>query len=439
MIWHLLIFLSCSLLLIILSARIYNSFFNTLSLILVWWLGWSFISVLDLGSVAFPNTNVEFLALLFGASMVVGSFCFQSKGASSTSISVENGNASRLLNLIGYTLVVPVILVSLFLLYKTIVIFMNEGVDLMHIRIRFFQIGKNGNLWFSSKIFSALYFILSGVCFHFLLISSMAQLVLLKKKLPMVLLILLVVIETAFKLSRGPLYSLGVCGLYLVFCFPEFLKLTKKHVVRIALGGALSVPAFYLISLARNNSFFRAVFNYHTVGFTLFSKMMENDNFFITNDPSFGRMTLGGLDYLYTIFLRGLGEKMFSSPTHLNLFYQSYKIVTGDKLPTHHWFYTHNSFYTMISSPYWDFGDIGVVFIGLLIGYYVRKFEISFRDKKDLISLVWLLFIFYNCIMGIFGATFETPGFWVVLSILVMVTKYSRVNDSQLKGTQQII
>lgn len=85
----------------------------------------------------------------------------------------------------------------------------------------------------------------------------------------------------------------------------------------------------------------------------------------------------------------------------------------------------------MLSSPYRDFGDMGVLLFGLIAGLLLTYYEAQYESYHSTFALIWLTFYTYNFIMGLFGVTLETPGFWGVLLLLLYVEKSNQRDSLQ--------
>jgi oligosaccharide repeat unit polymerase len=147
-----------------------------------------------------------------------------------------------------------------------------------------------------------------------------------------------------------------------------------------------------------------------------------------TERPSLGlgRYTLGGADYIISMAIRGLGDKSFTTPVRDNIQYQSRPQLLADEMPNKPRLVHYNAFYTFFSSLYLDFGFLGFIFLGLLIGSSSTFFYLRFLATGSIFDLIWLVFITYNSLMGLFGVTFETPGFWLTFTSLIFINQFKQ-------------
>ena len=385
-------------------------------------MGWFTVSTIDRQEVLFSNAHSGFLILIFCFSFLIGGGLLALLAEQKASVigGPEVKKASRFV----FLCLAPILVLSFYAFFKTCILVFIKGYSFSHIRHLFFAFPEGGNFWFSHKFIWSLFLILSGFVFHFLLVVSLPLFLFNKGKLLFITFLVFVFLETFTRMSRGLIYSIVVCAVFVLYMLysEKRLRVNKKH---LFFSGAGLIIIMIFLSLMRAHNPITGFIRYHTIGFMMLTKLIDKDYFFNSSTFTYGRMTLGGFDYLFGIFFRGLGDRFYQVPAYYNSFLENKLILLDLKV------LGYNSFYTMLSSPYLDFGEAGVGIVGIIIGFFTTKFEYLYRKNNDVMALIWLLFIFYNCIMGIFGAVFEVPGFWLTLIGLVLFSNF--VNFDRIK------
>lgn len=387
-----------------LSWKIDSGRIGTAFLIIAWFMGWFVMSTLSGHDVLFSNAHTGLVVSIFCLFLVSGSLLFTLFQKQASYKNYQTKKVSK----IFFWFLVPVLAIYFYCFIRTCILVFEKGDSFSHIRHLFFAFPEGGNFWFSHKILWSLFLILSGFVFHFLLVVSVPLFFIKKEKLLFLTFLTIVFLETFTRMSRGLIYSIAICVLYVLFMLYRENRI-KIKVKALILSGFLLVFSMAFVSIMRGHNPISGFVRYHTIGFMLLSKLIDKDYFYNASSFAHGRLTFGGFDYLFGILLRGLGDHLYQVPAYYNTFLENKLILLDLKV------FGYNSYYTMFSSPYLDAGEFGVGIIGGIVGFFTAKCEFLYKKNNDVIALIWLLFIFYNCIMGIFGATFETPGFWLTL------------------------
>lgn len=424
------------LLLLFLAKKSNHNKSGAIVLMIAWWMGWYTLSSTDHWGIFFSDAHVGQLVIAFSFSLVLGA-AFQNLLVKHSVGSIQDyqfnfGKLSKIILIV----LIPLLLISIYVFGRSLSLVLINHFSFAGVRRLFFTFSDaEGNFWFKSKLLWTLFLIISGVVFHFLLVVSIPLFITKKNKLLFILFSIFVFLETVARMSRGLVYSIVLCFSFVFYMMYSEDRFSAK--IKSFIFGALGlVVVMCAVSIMRDGNPLTALVYYHTIGFSLLSKLINHDFYFNSSHLSWGRMTLGGFDYLFAIVFRGLGDKAFQIPAYYNTFLENAIIPLGPVSKSDMSITSYNSYYTMLSSLYLDLGSIGVCLLGAVIGFFTTKFEFLYRKNNDVMALIWLLFIFYNCIMGIFGAVFETPGFWLTFIGLIVFTNY--VNFYRIESASEV-
>lgn len=393
-----------------------------------WWLFWG-VSSFETSELFPPSHTVFYIVAIFCLGLWLGSIGYEliAKKRDANHRYTEEFIPSYMLIL--KFLLFPVILGMLWIIYKAFLLVATAHLELSLVRSSFYNYTYD---WFPNKVLWSGYVLLSGITIHFLIVSFV-PLLLKKKWLPTIGFIFLLAGETIAKGSRGLLYSMVViCFFYSVIFLQKFKKISVRKIfvlscaVFIFFGGGL-----YLVSKARGDSVIKRGIEYHLVGMSLLSNIVEARQGYEEDTPYWGRYCSGGIDYFLSMLIRVFFDKEYFTPSMDSMQIQAVPVPSGRAPDSNIHFLNNNTFYTMLSSPYRDFGDMGVLLFGLIAGLLLTYYEAQYESYHSTFALIWLTFYTYNFIMGLFGVTLETPGFWGVLLLLLYVEKSNQRDSLQ--------
>lgn len=159
---------------------------------------------------------------------------------------------------------------------------------------------------------------------------------------------------------------------------------------------------------------------YFNGGFRTLDQMIQSEKPMYT----MGRMTLGGIDEIFSLPFTFLGYN-----------YKSINTIMGEKLQENVTIGENiqmNAFYTCVMNFYSDFGVIGVIFIPIVYAYIIsRVFKGAFKHD-EIINYILLLFIISNTISATYkwfyqsGSTMFTI---IIILILQLILKKKKENS----------
>ena len=401
-----------------------------------WWIFWAGVAT-SRNKNLFPAPAAINLVVLWCLGLILGFIAFQKLGGDFLA-QAPSVSSFRIFRRQFLALFVPTFLGSIWILYKAIYFIFIQGLSFPALRASFFDYGASGVFWFPSKYLWSLFLILSGTTFQFLLIWT-PSLLLRKDKWILWPLLFIVGVQTFALASRGLLYAI-----VLMMLFQGLLRIVMGRRIPVLASKIgkrtflMALIAMSFTSFLRGHSVLVNGSEYHSVGFTLLSNVVEKRAGWEGDSLNWGRLSFGGLDYLFTIVVRGLGvDPHYTSPAYESSKIEMISVPTNEyeNEPSLTW---SNAYYTILSSPFRDFGEIGVLIFGIVISYFLCSFERSYIQYGSLESLAWLSFLMHNCLMGLFGASLETQSFWIVLILLLFATTNKTLNFDFLRKADAI-
>jgi oligosaccharide repeat unit polymerase len=238
---------------------------------------------------------------------------------------------------------------------------------------------------------------------------------------------LLMFLESTMRLGRFGLYYV------LMMTFIAFILNTTKNIDvkskfrRIILIFILIIT---IVGSLRESNFgnvlFKSLFEYHTVGFTLLSNELNNQDSKLNNNLSYGMGTLGGLDYVSTLIIRRFYPTYDSNYSY---------IVKDHHLPVETGYdpngypIYHNAFYTILFTLYADGREFFVFFIPLLIGIFLSFYYLKFKKTKYIFDFVIVLFFIFIFIFSLFQSMLQSHI--VFLGLLILLYIGSKVSNQK--------
>lgn len=260
----------------------------------------------------------------------------------------------------------------------------------------------------------------------------LAYLILFNRKafLPIILYALFIVLRSYLEGQRSGLVDVFIFIAFFIVCYHFFLsdktsrKIARKKMIKnIFFIGIISVAAFSLLSFMTNqrlhneNEFSKAsvtdgindTFNHiivYSVGpFRAFDYAIENHYVDRLGGHSYGRSTLGFIDYSLQLVSNNLGMNYSTANSRI------YKLLQDNWISIPHDF---NFAYTAVFNFYMDFGFLGVLVLPFIFGCIMRKFLLKFSSSYNPITLLAVAYIFYVLVNSYFT--------WRMYEMSAMVT-----------------
>lgn len=415
----------------VLLCRRFHTSWNPLSMTIVWWGFWLWIATFSFTGMFPPDEKMICITLTMLTGLAVGAFAAPRPPATAMPLRLLSERHEPFYRrftkvypwALGFSLllVVPVFIRGLFGLVK---------FGTTDYRSYAFGTPERVGWLFQSNILESLYFIISGPLFLGILLIGMALFFMTGRGHVLMAGVGLSMMDGLLRLGRANIYMVGLLGaisatliLGLRKSNPDLIaRLMRKMRFAAILMGVLFVFLAW-ISVFRSDKSMRNIsdqFNifvvdYHTVGFTLFGRELENPQSDVRTKLTYGRLTFGGLDSLLAIAIRRF-DRSYNCPALVNMMRMTEPQVVGyEKGKAEKIEKTYNSYYTILYTLYSDGRFLGLFLGGLALGFLMTYFYTWWRTRGELEPLVWVLFLLSVCILGIFVSTLENMRSWLVV------------------------
>lgn len=427
-------------LLVLLSAFKLGRFFNPVSIVVFWWLGWLWISNFGLTGFFIPGAKTQIMVLVMISAVALGSLI-----ASATK--KEDEETDRLNERIiqnerylfwGNLVLAPIIIFFFFralpvllsadpIVYRSLVY---TGID------RPESAFKSGYQIFLFGVF------VSPVVF-FSLIVGLALFFWLRKTRLLFVSLALFLIEAVIMLGRFNFYYLLVF-VALTAAFTSQMKAppsafrgfhrrlpttVRRKTIKILLTAAAILAVLLTLSLYRGErnvgplrTLTKIAVDYHTVGLVLFDQELRDPFSRLNTRLSYGRSSLGGIDSLIVIFLRRFNRTIVPMSAESGLYFDEQRVVGEDRegQPI-----KGNAFFTVLYSLYFDGRYVFVIVFPLFFGYFVSRHYLDWLRHGSLNSLILLLLFLYLGIFSLFQSPLEGSKFWPSLLLAFGMKTFS--------------
>jgi len=369
---------------------------NPVSIYVLWWGGFLFLSTFKIIGMRLPSERTYNLLLLSVAMFALGGITFLKSSSKNTTPKHDLKKPETAIdNKLRYFFYFQIIctLILLFYLVQTIHSLRSISADVYR-----------SMLFTEYSIFGKFklvitYFIEPALYISFLL--TMTGTILFKSsKLYFFLSLLNLTLYSAVTLGRAPVFIAVVC-LILSFIYAlsvRLLKIKLKYIVGIAL------PVFFIawLSMYRRNTYdlkailiLRNYFVWYLTGpFTALELFLDNYKESYAWDYSYVRGLFAGIEEI----LSPLTKNVFEGYTPINNSFHEitrvFRSLGGKAI-------AHNSHYTMLYEFIRDSGMYGVVLFSYLLGFVNSILFNNFQKNKSIHNFSLMIIIHYLSLMGI--------------------------------------
>ena len=403
---------------------VHKKFLNPINIIILWWSFWLCLSFSGFTDLFIPDDYVTFLVFLMLTGLFVGSVLSIRK--------VKNISESRCLQRNDlyiarvYRLFIKtyryVFIVIIYYFLKAMYIILTEGVS--GYRGMTFSDGDNEGILFGHSYIEIMYgLIVSPYVLFFLFFGVYLYM---SKNIKFVFIIssLMIILESSMRLGRfGLYYVVIVLGIgFIISKYNYRTRYLKRKIIKISV---IFLALIVVIGGVRENNtlntFYKSVFEYHTVGFVLFNNQLINEDSKLNQNISYGRGTLGGIGYLSTLVIRRF-EPDYNSYYSSIVGDHHLAVQTGvnkEGLPIY-----HNAFYTMLFPLYSDGRELTVFFIPLLFGFAISRSYQIYRKTLDAYHYMIILLIMFMFIFSLFLSMIGSHILFISFLYLYLSNKF---------------
>ena len=278
------------------------------------------------------------------------------------------------------------------------------------------SVGSDG-IFFSAIYVACMYLKGIGtVLLEFILLRS-----LLKQDRVIILICIAILSFDALVFSaKGPVIHIGfIFLLYALLISTKNLNLLKYLII----GATFVAVALWYMNFRRGENIVESFIRYFSIGPSLLSNLVGGGlgGGYHGWSPSNISLLFSGFDYLVVIFFRAITSMPIQSSGYDWIKYID--IPQAIATSAYH-FFPSNTFYTILSEPYLAFGLVGVITIGLLLGWLITVFERSYTLYGCEKDLFWLQYFMGIGFFGIFVSPFSGVIFWLILGLMLFFSSY---------------
>lgn len=400
---------------------VFNKIFNPINIIIFWWSFWVVVAFAGITDLYKPDEYVLFLVFLLNSGLFLGCLfgVYISNGRKYNKQLYQFRNTlfeNKIKDIFYNSNRYVIVIVSYFFL-KAIYILFTKGVE--GYRGLTFSDGENEGILFGNPYLEILYSLIISPYILFYLLVGIYLFIFKNEKKIFYTASLLMFLESTMRLGRFGLYYI------LMMTFIAFILNSTKSIdiktkfKRIILVFTLIIT---VVGSLRESNFgnvlYKSIFEYHTVGFTLLSNELNNQDSKLNTNLSYGMGTLGGLDYVSTLLIRRF------SPTYDS--HYSY-IVKDHHMPIETGFdkngypIYHNAFYTMLFTLYADGREFFVLFIPLLFGIFIGYYYIKFIKTNYIFDFLIVFIFLFIFIFSLFQSMLQSHIVFLTLLILLYI------------------
>lgn len=162
--------------------------------------------------------------------------------------------------------------------------------------------------------------------------------------------------------------------------------------------------------------------NYHTLGFALMTRELQNESSMAHTRHTYGRAVLGGLDDIFvTIVVRRVDNS--SVPANLESFrYRDSRESFGGGTE---YAINANAFYTVLHTLYLDGKWLGVAIFPIAFGILLARSYWEAMLTGSEYSFAWVAILLFIGITSLFESALEDARYWVAMGVLFLIGRVS--------------
>lgn len=409
--------------LVLLSKFKTGTYKNPVTIVVMWWSVWAFISTFGFLGLYVPNSKTYLLVLTFIVMFSFGSILVMNR---------YNTIGKEIKQKLSYSLERKIDILykmQIIVLFALIPYFIKAIPNIRTMAPSTYRLAiYNDSVLFQSSNERLLLFdiIINPIISFGILLGIVGLLLGHRVAKLLIFSILNGVIYSVMTLGRWYFLRIVIFLIVGYFFISRYRKvipgnILKKNKKKLGLISIIAITALLLMSNYRatnESSIFVTAIEYAVRYFT--GSFIALD-YFLTNygnlsDFYYGRVTLTALDTLFIYFLRRFDESIVNVTESISHFTEGF-IHIGNG-------YTYNAFYTAIYNFYLDGGIIAVIIISFLLGIFTGTTFNLFSKQPNLFNSLLLIFVTYISIIA--SLRWEFINLWpliVLIYIFIFNTK----------------
>lgn len=402
-------------------------------IVLGWWFLWLWVSSLSLTGLYVPTTATYLLYMILLLSVFGGGFIYVSRRQSSIRNIVRESSVimarerelrirKKMHNLTIFTLLIIVPIVGYFL-FRAVQMFLTLDTLSLYRQAAFGLLDDRESIVYGSPYIMLLYnLIVTPIVYLVFFIGAGYWLNTGVRKV-FIIGSILIFAEAVTMMGRFGFYHVlaifAFVGIMRLIIYRRSIKSAIRGAMLAIFAVALILVPMVMIGPARSDSAFdfselynTFVIEYHTLGFTLFDIESNNSDSYLNQTSSYGRASLGALEYIPVLLLRRFDRSIDSIPGKIGVDMNESRIAgqRSDGQPI-----SANAFVTGMYPLYMDGGVPFIIIAGLLYGFMLAKTSFTlFSQHNNLWNSFLLCTLIYCGLFSIFQPVI-TSVFWLYI------------------------
>lgn len=395
---------------------------NPLNLIIFWWAGWGLLSFYSLTGLYVPSGKTYLVLSLFISSLFLGGkIAKHSKLTMNHSMFIQNKDIEKKINFL-FNISSSVFFVILLLLVTKAAFLMLESKNMSVYRFFAFSTPELEGMLFNSRLIENLYFLLSSPVLFFLGLCGCVDFLKKANFNKLIIAFILNGMDDIIRLSRVNLYAMIVLTL-IAFTISDhkliyLFKNKKKYIFSVFAAFLCVLYIGFQRGYSPSQQVKLFVVDYHTVGFVLFDHELKDKTSPLNSQVTYGRLSFGGLETMFTIFVRRFNKHYYSPALANAIRMASNSVKVGVENPPTIIFRgvkVYNSFYTLLYTFYSDGKFIGIALGGMGLGFLLEYFFMKWKRYGDSLDALCLMLLISIMILSIFVSQLEIMRTWIML------------------------
>lgn len=220
--------------------------------------------------------------------------------------------------------------------------------------------------------------------------------------------IVLMLLTTLSSMTRVDMIVFIVTYFYLsAIYFPYKHINLKPFIIGVGLMAVVSV-------VFRGNDFTESLITYLSGSYSFFQYILDHPESYDLGNLQYGYMTFASLTEPFMLAMKVLGVTTAKTPEYLfNVNCQEFVNISNYDVVM----YNNNT--TALYIFLYDFGALGVILGGLLLGFLSSRLYISFTKNK-----IWLSILLLYVVVGLFTTTMSYNRFFGLMPMTVLFTSF---------------
>lgn len=441
---------------------------NPITFMTIWWGGWLFIANLSLTGIYIPGVHTQSLIILMLLAYTLGALIvvktnnkYKKNILFDKSISININFHKQFKSILNVSYPILLIFVLPFFVKAIYLLRTSSALELQSYRSKIFSTSDKASILYGSSQVELFYVIFLYSLILLCLIISSIFLYVYGNRLYILLSTFLNFCKSVMTLGRFELYFIFFFLVILGFLFNKKIsdqlnstlallriksRAGKRLLFYLLFILAIILLSVTIISVVRISSkgskasyyevFYDFIIWYHTCGFVLLDKQLEDPYSILSQNMTYGLSTFSSLERILFLIITRF-DKDFSGifpliggkeqlVLYLHEFMNDFQKIGS--APDRY----ANAFYTMVYDFYIDGREIGVFIFSFILGYITSLFYQDWIKNNNLYSLSWLLLFLYISLMSIFQSQFSSIPTWGFMLLLLLIQNYKYVFSKKI-------